>query len=151
MYYWYGLVLSLQRDDGFGPITHQERRQHWPASTIPIPKRHVFWKVLLILGISLTHTKVIPKLVKCSPWVKTVISWRSTEQTLVAISSNNAEIISLHEVIRECIRIGSIVTHVRTIVVWSLPQMSLQAEPALRAAAWGSRLRPPISEGLGEI
>ncbi|PRQ40383.1 hypothetical protein RchiOBHm_Chr4g0435401 [Rosa chinensis] len=70
-----------------------------------------------MLGICLTHTMVIPNPVKCSPWEKTVISWRSTEQTVVAISSNNAEIIALHEVVRECIWIGSIVTHVRTIVV----------------------------------
>ena len=33
----------------------------------------------------------------------TVISWRSTMQSIVAISSNHAEIIAIHEASRECV------------------------------------------------
>ncbi|KAL6176046.1 hypothetical protein ACLB2K_052682 [Fragaria x ananassa] len=43
----------------------------------------------------------------------TTISWRSTKQTLVATSSNHAEIIVLHEAIRECIWLRSIIKHIR--------------------------------------
>ena len=41
------------------------------------------------------------------------ISWRSTKQTLVATSSNHSEIIALHDAIRECIWLRSIITHIR--------------------------------------
>ena len=44
---------------------------------------------------------------------KTAISWRSTKQTLVATSSNHAEIIALHEAVRECIWLRSIIRHIR--------------------------------------
>jgi ribonuclease HI len=43
----------------------------------------------------------------------TAISWRSTKQTLVATSSNHAEIIALHEAVRECIWLRSINRHIR--------------------------------------
>jgi hypothetical protein len=43
----------------------------------------------------------------------TAISWRSTKQTLVATSSNHAEIIALHEAVRECIWLRSVVRHIR--------------------------------------
>ena len=43
----------------------------------------------------------------------TAISWRSTKQTLVATSSNHAEIIALHESVRECIWLRSIISHIR--------------------------------------
>lgn len=48
---------------------------------------------------------------------KTAISWRSTKQTLVTTSSNHAKIIALHEAVRECIWLRSIVMHVKVIVV----------------------------------
>ena len=44
----------------------------------------------------------------------TAISWRSTKQTLVATSSNHAEIIALHEAVCDCIWLRSIVTHIRS-------------------------------------
>ncbi|KAK9942694.1 hypothetical protein M0R45_008346 [Rubus argutus] len=44
----------------------------------------------------------------------TAISWRSTKQTLVATSSNHAEIIALHEAVRECIWLRSIIGHIRS-------------------------------------
>nr|GEY43895.1 retrovirus-related Pol polyprotein from transposon TNT 1-94 [Tanacetum cinerariifolium] len=37
----------------------------------------------------------------------TAISWRSQKQTLVATSSNHAEVISLHEASRECVWLRS--------------------------------------------
>jgi ribonuclease HI len=43
----------------------------------------------------------------------TAVSWRSTKQTLVATSSNHAEIIALHEAVRECIWLRAVVTHIR--------------------------------------
>ncbi|XP_026378445.1 uncharacterized protein LOC113272866 [Papaver somniferum] len=43
----------------------------------------------------------------------TTISRRSTKQTLVATSTNHSEIISLHEAVRECIWLRSIITHIR--------------------------------------
>ena len=43
----------------------------------------------------------------------TAISWRSTKQTLVATSSNHAEIIALHEAVRECVWLRSIIKHIR--------------------------------------
>ncbi|KAK9912312.1 hypothetical protein M0R45_036180 [Rubus argutus] len=44
----------------------------------------------------------------------TAISWRSTKQTLVATSSNHAEIIALHEAVCECIWLRSIIGHIRS-------------------------------------
>lgn len=43
----------------------------------------------------------------------TAISWRSTKQTLVATSSNHAEIIALHEAVRECIWLRAIIKRVQ--------------------------------------
>ena len=43
----------------------------------------------------------------------TAISWRSTKQSLVATSSNHDEIIALHEAVRECVWLRSIITHIR--------------------------------------
>jgi ribonuclease HI len=43
----------------------------------------------------------------------TAISWRSTKQTLVATSSNHAEIIALHEAVRECVWLRSVIAHIR--------------------------------------
>ncbi|KAJ9539391.1 hypothetical protein OSB04_032124 [Centaurea solstitialis] len=43
----------------------------------------------------------------------TAISWKSTKQTLVATSSNHSEIIALHEAVRECIWLRSVITHIR--------------------------------------
>ncbi|XP_049345470.1 secreted RxLR effector protein 161-like [Solanum verrucosum] len=40
----------------------------------------------------------------------TTISWRSTKQSIVAISSNHVEIIAIHEASRECVWLRS-VTH----------------------------------------
>ena len=42
----------------------------------------------------------------------TAISWRSQKQTLVATSSNHAEIIALHEASRECVWLRSISKHI---------------------------------------
>ncbi|XP_070010528.1 secreted RxLR effector protein 161-like [Nicotiana sylvestris] len=39
----------------------------------------------------------------------TAISWRSTKQSIVAISSNHAEIIAIHEASRECMWLRSII------------------------------------------
>ncbi|CAM8937033.1 unnamed protein product [Rhodiola kirilowii] len=44
----------------------------------------------------------------------TAISWRSQKQTLVATSSNHAEIIALHEASRECVWLRSMTQHIRT-------------------------------------
>lgn len=41
------------------------------------------------------------------------ISWRSTKQTLVATSSNHAEILALHESSRECVWLRSLIEHIR--------------------------------------
>ena len=43
----------------------------------------------------------------------TAISWRSTKQTLVATSSNHAEIIALHETVCECIWLRSVIRHIQ--------------------------------------
>ncbi|KAL0428635.1 UNVERIFIED_CONTAM: Retrovirus-related Pol polyprotein from transposon TNT 1-94, partial [Sesamum latifolium] len=43
----------------------------------------------------------------------TAISWRSTKQTLVATSSNHAELIALYEVGRECVWLRSLTHYVR--------------------------------------
>ncbi|KAM2817807.1 hypothetical protein COP1_041878 [Malus domestica] len=44
----------------------------------------------------------------------TAISWRSTKQTLVATSSNHAEILALHEATRECFWLRAVVGHIRS-------------------------------------
>ncbi|KAM1175399.1 hypothetical protein ACFX2I_027811 [Malus domestica] len=44
----------------------------------------------------------------------TAICWRSTEQTLVATSSNHAEILALHEATRECFWLRAVVGHIRS-------------------------------------
>ncbi|KAM1348452.1 hypothetical protein EV2_002765 [Malus domestica] len=43
----------------------------------------------------------------------TVISWRSTKQTLVVTSSNLSKIIALHEASRECSWLRSMIHHIR--------------------------------------
>ncbi|CAM8902209.1 unnamed protein product [Rhodiola kirilowii] len=43
----------------------------------------------------------------------TAISWRSQKQTVVATSSNHAEVIALHEASRECVWLKSITQHIR--------------------------------------
>ena len=42
----------------------------------------------------------------------TVISWRSSKQTLVATSSNHSEILALHEAGRECVWLRSMIQHI---------------------------------------
>ncbi|XP_070668915.1 secreted RxLR effector protein 161-like [Malus domestica] len=42
----------------------------------------------------------------------TTISWRSTKQTLVATSSNHAEILALHEALRECFWLREVMSHI---------------------------------------
>ncbi|KAM1987280.1 hypothetical protein ACFX15_034572 [Malus domestica] len=44
----------------------------------------------------------------------TAISWRSTKQTLVATSSNHAEILALHEATRECFWLRAVMGHIRS-------------------------------------
>jgi len=44
----------------------------------------------------------------------TAISWRSTKQTMVATSSNHAELIALYEASRECYSLRSLQQHIRT-------------------------------------
>ncbi|KAD3641863.1 hypothetical protein E3N88_31087 [Mikania micrantha] len=44
----------------------------------------------------------------------TAISWRSQKQTLVATSSNHAEVIALHEASRECVWLRSMTTFILT-------------------------------------
>ncbi|KAM2864490.1 hypothetical protein FF1_023138 [Malus domestica] len=44
----------------------------------------------------------------------TTISWRSTKQTLVATSSNHAEILALHEASRECFWLKAVMEHIRS-------------------------------------
>lgn len=43
----------------------------------------------------------------------TAISWRSMKQTLVATSSNHAEILAIHEASRECVWLRSVVQHIK--------------------------------------
>ncbi|XP_055961475.1 secreted RxLR effector protein 161-like [Mercurialis annua] len=43
----------------------------------------------------------------------TAISWRSQKQTIVATSSNHAELIALHEASRECVWLRSITQHIQ--------------------------------------
>ncbi|XP_070665161.1 secreted RxLR effector protein 161-like [Malus domestica] len=44
----------------------------------------------------------------------TAISWRSTKQTLVATSSNHAEILALHEASCECFWLREVIGHIRS-------------------------------------
>ncbi|XP_070672386.1 secreted RxLR effector protein 161-like [Malus domestica] len=48
----------------------------------------------------------------------TIISWRSTKQTLVAHLSNRAEILALHEATQECFWLRAVVGHIRS--SWNL-------------------------------
>ncbi|XP_074352627.1 secreted RxLR effector protein 161-like [Apium graveolens] len=43
----------------------------------------------------------------------TAISWKSTKQTMAATSSNHAELLAIHEASRECVRLRSIIQHIR--------------------------------------
>ncbi|KAJ9561317.1 hypothetical protein OSB04_006477 [Centaurea solstitialis] len=43
----------------------------------------------------------------------TAISWRSTKQTMVATSSNHAEILAIHEASRECVWLRKVIQHIR--------------------------------------
>ena len=43
----------------------------------------------------------------------TAISWRSVKQTMVATSSNNSEILAMHEASRECVWLRSMIQHNR--------------------------------------
>ena len=43
----------------------------------------------------------------------TAISWRSIKQTMVATSSNHSEILVIHEAIRECVWLRSMIQHIR--------------------------------------
>ena len=45
----------------------------------------------------------------------TIISWRSTKQTLVATSTNHSEIISLYETGKECVWLRSAISHIQSI------------------------------------
>ena len=44
----------------------------------------------------------------------TAISWRSTKQTLVATSSNHAEILALYEASHECFWLREVTEHIRS-------------------------------------
>lgn len=44
----------------------------------------------------------------------TAISWRSMKQTIVATSSNHAEILAIHEASRECVWLRSMTQHIRS-------------------------------------
>ena len=46
---------------------------------------------------------------------RTTIFWRSTKQTLVAISINHSEIISLYEDGKECVWLKSVISHIQSI------------------------------------
>ena len=41
-----------------------------------------------------------------------IISWRSVKQTMVATSSNHSEILAIHEAIRECVWLRSMIQHI---------------------------------------
>ncbi|XP_057248979.1 secreted RxLR effector protein 161-like [Beta vulgaris subsp. vulgaris] len=43
----------------------------------------------------------------------TAISWRSMKQTIVATSSNHAEILAIHEASRECVWLRSLIQHIQ--------------------------------------
>jgi hypothetical protein len=43
----------------------------------------------------------------------TAISWRSTKQTLIATSSNHAELIALYDAGRECVRLRFMIQHIQ--------------------------------------
>ena len=45
----------------------------------------------------------------------TVISWRSTKQTLVATSTNHSNIISFYEAKKECVWLRSVISHIQSI------------------------------------
>ena len=52
----------------------------------------------------------------------TAISWRSRKQTIVATSSNHAEILALHEASRECVWLRSMIHHIRETCTLSFDQ-----------------------------
>ncbi|KAJ9557576.1 hypothetical protein OSB04_012190 [Centaurea solstitialis] len=41
------------------------------------------------------------------------ISWRFTKQTMIATSSNHAEILAIHEASRECVWLRNVIQHIR--------------------------------------
>ena len=43
----------------------------------------------------------------------TVISWKSSKQTLVATSTNHSEIIALYEASRECVWLRRMINHIQ--------------------------------------
>jgi hypothetical protein len=45
---------------------------------------------------------------------ETVISWKSTKQTLIATSINHSEIIALYEASRECVWLRRVINHIKT-------------------------------------
>jgi hypothetical protein len=45
----------------------------------------------------------------------TVISWKSTKQTLIATPTDHSEIIALYEASRECVWIRRVINHIQTL------------------------------------
>ena len=43
----------------------------------------------------------------------TTISWSSIKQTISAMSSNHAEILSIHDASQECVWLRSVIQHIR--------------------------------------
>lgn len=43
----------------------------------------------------------------------TTIFWQSTKQTLIATSSKHSEVIAFYEIGKECVRLKSVITHIR--------------------------------------
>ena len=50
----------------------------------------------------------------------TAISWRFTKQSIVATSSNHAEIIAIHEASRECVWLRSMIHLIREKCGWNV-------------------------------
>jgi hypothetical protein len=44
----------------------------------------------------------------------TTISWKSEKQTLIAMSTNHSEIITLYEASREYVRLHRVINHIQT-------------------------------------
>ena len=65
--------------------------------------------VMLMQDVYLIHTKLDPKQAMCLYVGGTAISWRSTKQSIIATSSNHAEIIAIHEASRECVWLRSMI------------------------------------------
>ena len=70
--------------------------------------------VTQMLVICLTNVMQILKRAMTLPLEKTAISWRSAKQTLVVASSNHAEILALHEALRECFWLKAVMEHIRS-------------------------------------